>query len=112
MMASSMSGTMMMIMMEFQVRSIKINRNLYLSIVNVLHFFKDSEDEDSNGDGIIDCQPKDSDGDGIPDHLDDDDDNDGIPDHLDPDHTAFLMYKPKNLEAMSGALNFFPVGKF
>lgn len=63
---------------------------------------QDSEDEDSNGDGILDCQPKDSDGDGIPDHLDDDDDNDGIPDHLDPDHMAFLMYKPKNLEAMSG----------
>ncbi|VDO07929.1 unnamed protein product, partial [Rodentolepis nana] len=61
----------------------------------------DSEDEDSNGDGIPDCQPKDSDGDGIPDHLDDDDDNDGIPDHLDPDHMAFLMYKPKNLEAMT-----------
>ncbi len=43
-----------------------------------------------------------SDGDGIPDHLDDDDDNDGVPDHLDPDHMSFLMYKPKNIESMSG----------
>ncbi|CAL8077034.1 unnamed protein product [Calicophoron daubneyi] len=61
----------------------------------------DKDDEDSNGDGIIDCQPKDSDGDGIPDHLDDDDDNDGVPDQHDPDSMSFLLYKHKRfLEAI------------
>lgn len=63
----------------------------------------DRFDEDSNGDGVIDCKPRDSDGDGIPDHLDDDDDNDGIPDHQDPDSMSFLLYKHKQfLEALPG----------
>ncbi|KER19524.1 hypothetical protein T265_15515, partial [Opisthorchis viverrini] len=65
----------------------------------------DKDDPDSNGDGIIDCQPKDSDGDGIPDHLDDDDDNDGVPDHRDPDSLSFLLYKHKRyLEAIPAEL--------
>ncbi|XP_018651354.1 putative endoplasmin [Schistosoma mansoni] len=59
------------------------------------------DDEDSNGDGIIDCQPHDSDNDGIPDHIDEDDDNDGIPDQRDPDSMSFLLYKHKRfLEAI------------
>ncbi|KAF7259266.1 hypothetical protein EG68_03140 [Paragonimus skrjabini miyazakii] len=63
----------------------------------------DKDDPDSNGDGILDCQPRDSDGDGIPDHLDDDDDNDGIPDIRDPDSISFLLYKHKRfLEAIPG----------
>ncbi|KAA3676735.1 heat shock protein 90kDa beta [Paragonimus westermani] len=65
----------------------------------------DKDDPDSNGDGILDCQPRDSDGDGIPDHLDDDDDNDGIPDIRDPDSISFLLYKHKRfLEALPAEL--------
>ncbi|KAF5403015.1 hypothetical protein PHET_03766 [Paragonimus heterotremus] len=65
----------------------------------------DKDDPDSNGDGILDCQPRDSDGDGIPDHLDDDDDNDGIPDIRDPDSLSFLLYKHKRfLEAIPAEL--------
>lgn len=64
------------------------------------------DDEDSNGDGIIDCQPHDSDNDGIPDHIDEDDDNDGIPDQRDPDSMSFLLYKHKRfLEAIPGIHN-------
>ena len=47
-------------------------------------------DDDADNDGIPDDQ-EDEDGDGILDHLDDDDDNDGIPDYSDSDALGLIV---------------------
>ncbi len=62
----------------------KLNKGVELNLNNILDDIHKGNENDSDGDGILDKDEskKDTDGDGLPDYLDPDSDNDGIPDSV------------------------------